>query len=91
MKVNQPFEIGSNMLIRTVTMIFTGKLEAVYEKEIVISSAAWIPETERWTVSVAKGEFREIEPYPKDAKVIIGRGSIIDAVAVSWKLPLEQK
>ena len=91
MKVNHPFKVGSNYLIRTVTMIYTGKLEAVYDKELVISSAAWIPETERWADCIATGKFREVEPYPDDAKVTIGRGAILDAVEVKWKVPREQK
>ena len=91
MKVNHPFKIGSNYLIRTVTMIYTGKLEAVYEKELVISSVAWIAETNRWKESVKEGTFSEVEPYPDDCLVTIGRGAILDATPVSWKLPREQK
>lgn len=91
MKVNHPYKIGSNYLIRTVTMIFTGKLEAVYEQELVISSASWIAETERWGDSVKNGKFKEVEPYPDNWEVTLGRGSIIDATPVSWKLPREQK
>ena len=91
MKVNHPFKIGQNYLIRTVTMIYTGKLEAVYDKELVISSVAWIAETARWADSVKDGKFNEIEPYPDDALVTIGRGAILDATPVSWKLPREQK
>jgi hypothetical protein len=91
MKVNHPFILKSNYLIRTVTMIYTGKLEAVYDKELVISSASWIAETKRWATSVKTGEFEEVEPYPDDCKVTIGRGSIIDATPVNWKLPREQK
>ena len=91
MKVNHPYKIGSNVLIRTVTMIYTGKLEAVYEKELVISSAAWIAETKRWANSVKTGEFNEVEPYPDDSLITIGRGSILDVTHVNWKLPREQK
>ena len=89
--MKQPFVIGKNYLVRTVTMIYTGKLVAVGEKELVLTRAAWIPETERWADTVAKGIFKEIEPYPDNAKVIIGRGAILDAVMVSWALPREQK
>jgi len=91
MRVNHPFEIGKNYLIRTITMIYTGKLEAVYEKELVISSASWIAETKRWADSVKTGEFEEVEPYPDDAKVTIGREAILDATTVNWELPREQK
>jgi hypothetical protein len=39
---------------------------------------------------VGKREFKEVEPFP-DGKVIIGRGSIIDAVQINIDLPREQK
>jgi len=87
----EPFEIGKNYLVRTVTMIYTGKLEAVFDKELVFSMVAWIPETERWQQSCEKGVFREVEPYPKDAKVIIGRGAVLDMFIVGWDLPVIQK
>lgn len=90
MKVNHPFQIGKNYLIRTVTMIYTGKLEAVYEKELVISSASWIAETKRWADSVKDGDFNEVEPYPDNCKVTIGRGAILDATVVNWELPRKQ-
>jgi hypothetical protein len=90
-KQNSPFQIGKDYLIRTVTMIYTGNLVDVFDKELVITNAAWIPETERWADTMAKGIFKEVEPYPKDAKVIIGRGAILDMTATTWKLPTEQK
>lgn len=86
-----PYIIGQKYLIRTVTMIYTGKLEQIFENELVLSSVAWIAETKRWTNSVLEGQFNEVEPYPKDAKVIIGRGAILDATTVEWNLPVEQK
>lgn len=85
-----PYKIGTNYLIRTVTMIYTGKLEKVYEKELLISCACWIPETNRWMQSVEKCEFKEVEPYPKDERVIIGRGAILDMVRIRV-LPTTQK
>ena len=85
-----PYEIGKNYLIRTVTMIYTGRLIDVYKNELVIEDAAWIAETERWHISVEKCEFKEVEPYPDGKKVIIGRGSLLDCVQIT-KLPREVK
>lgn len=87
----QPFKVGKNYFIRTVTMIVTGKLKAVYDNELVLTEASWIADTGRYTQAVASGDFDEVEPYPDKAELIVGRGSIIDALAVSWKLPREQK
>lgn len=89
-EAKHPYKIGANYLIRTVTMIYTGKLEEVYPGEFVITQAAWIAETARWKDCVEKGEFKEVEPYPADARVIVGRGANVDAVDVKWDLPREQ-
>ena len=88
---DSPLVIGENYLIRTVTMIYTGKLTKVYDKELVIVDASWIPETARWQQCVANGEFNEVEPYPDDAEVILNREAILDITKVNWKLPREQK
>ena len=63
MKVNHPYKIGSNYLIRTVTMIYTGKLVAVYDKELVISSASWIADTGRFADALRKAEFNEVASW----------------------------
>lgn len=90
-KNTKPFEIGKNYLIRTVTMIYTGKLVKVYDKELIITNACWIPETSRWADTIERGIFEEVEPYPVKAEVIIGRGAILDMVKVNWELPTKQK
>lgn len=83
------WEIGKNYLIRTVTMIDTGRLVAVGEHELVLEDAAWIADTGRFAQAVAKAEFGEVEPFP-DGRVIIGRGSIVDAVRIN-AVPRVQK
>ena len=84
-----PWEIGKNYLIRTVTMIDTGKLVAVGLQELVLESAAWIADTGRFTGALQTVTFSEVEPFP-EGRVILGRGSIIDAIQIP-KLPREQK
>jgi hypothetical protein len=83
------WEIGKPYLIRTVTMIDTGRLVAVTDKELVLEDAAWVADTGRFSDSVKKAEFDEVEPFP-DGKVIINRSSIIDAVIVN-KIQRSQK
>jgi hypothetical protein len=75
------FEIGQIYLIRTVTMIDVGRVVAVNEHEIVLEDAAWIADTGRFADALKSGEYNETEPFP-DGKVIVGRGSVIDAVRV---------
>jgi hypothetical protein len=84
-----PWEIGKNYLIRTVTMIDTGKLVAVGPQELVLESAAWIADTGRFTGALQTISFNEVEPFP-EGRVILGRGSVIDAIQIP-KLPREQK
>jgi hypothetical protein len=93
-KVNvkdSPLVIGENYLIRTVTMIYTGKLTKVFDKELVLIDASWIPETERWADTVKDGTFKEVEPYPDNSEVILNREAILDLTKVYWKLPRSQK
>jgi len=90
---DHPFEIGENYFIRTVTMNHTGKLVAVYEKELVLESAAWIADSKRFSDFLLKGWKHhsgvEIEPFSK--KVIIGRGAIIDMTIIDDELPTKQQ
>ena len=85
------WEVGKNYLIRTVTMTLTGKLEEVEDKELVLSSAAWIADLGRFTQAVEKGSFSEVEPFPEGKKVIVGRSAVIDAVIIDFELPRKQK
>src|SRR3990167_3501968 len=73
------WRIGANYLIRTVTMIDTGRLVAVTEHELVLEDAAWIADTGRFAQAVEKAEFGEVEPFPA-GRVIVGRGAVVDAV-----------
>ncbi len=83
------WEIGENYLIRTVTMTDTGKLVEVGEHELVLEDAAWIADTGRFSDALKSGTFSEVEPFP-EGKLIIGRGSIVDAVKIKT-LPRKQK
>jgi len=76
------WEIGEVYFIRTVTMIDTGRLVAVTEHELVLEDAAWIADTGRFTQALAEAEFGEVEPFPT-GRVLIGRGSVIDAVQIT--------
>jgi hypothetical protein len=86
-----PWNVGASYFIRTVTHHYTGKLVAVYPQELAITDAAWIADDGRFAQAVKDGAFNEIEPFPDGANVIIGRGSILDAVEVSFPIPRSQK
>ena len=76
-----PWEVGAIYLIRTVTMIDTGRLVAVTPQELVLEDAAWIADTGRFSDALKSLSFNEVEPFP-DGKVIVGRGGIIDAIKI---------
>ena len=83
---DHPYRVGALYFIRTVTHYFTGKLVKVTNMELVLTDAAWIPDTGRWSEALAKGSLNEVEPYPS-GEVIVGRGAIIDAVLWQHQAP----
>lgn len=80
-----PFVVGEKYMIRTVTMIYTGTLMQVFDKELALLDCHWIAETERWNEFISDMKTKEHESYG-ERLVIIGRGAILDACIVS-KLP----
>ena len=88
--VSHPYEVGKPYLIRTVSMIDTGRIVEVTANEIVLEDAAWIADTGRFSDALKDPDkFNEVEPFP-NGRVIINRGSIIDAVKID-KLQRSQK
>lgn len=83
-RTNNPYEIGGHYLVRTGTMIDTGTVVHVTDTEIVLKDAAWIADTGRWSDALVNPSsiFREVEPFPKGAEVIVGRTAVIDAVKI---------
>ncbi len=88
---NNPYSEGKNYIVRTVTMIFTGRLVEVWPQELVLVDAAWIPETERYMQFVDTGAVRECEPFPEGRRLVIGRGAVLDAITLEKPLPRSQK
>lgn len=87
----EPYKVGENYFIRTVTHHHTGQLVAVHPSELVLAKCCWIADDGRFADALKSGTFNEVEPFPDGAQVIIGRGSIVDAVIFSAKLPTSQK
>lgn len=85
-----PYRLGKNYFIRTVTHHHTGQLVAVTEHELVLEKAAWIADDGRFTQALATSTFSEVEMFPAGRQVIVGRGSVVDAVEIDT-LPTTQK
>lgn len=83
---SHPYQIGKNYLIRTVTMIQTGRLVEVTNQELVLEDVAWIADTGRFNEALKNGTLNEVEPFPS-GRVIVGRGSVIDACEWNHALP----
>jgi len=84
-----PYVVGEKYLIRTVTHYYTGQLTSVYDNELVLDTAAWIPDTGRFYDAIKTGNVNEVEPII--GPLIVGRGAIVDVI--EWKnvLPCSQK
>lgn len=83
--------IGTDYFIRTVTHYFTGRLVWVGDKEIVLEKVSWIADTGKFSEFVNGKTVNEVEPFPSNSTVIIGRGSIIDMTKRIGCLPLSVK
>ena len=84
-----PFEVGKQYLIRTVTHIQTGACVKIQGAFVWLDNAAWIADTGRFNDCLKHGKFNEVEPYPNG--VCVNTGSIIDFVLFEGDLPTEQK
>lgn len=90
-KCGNHYPVGKNVVVRTVTMIYTGRLELVTDTDLVLVDCSWIPETERFMQFVADGAVRECEPYPDGLPVYINRGALLDMCELRKDLPRSQK
>lgn len=84
-----PYQVGKSYFIRAVTHYYTGKLVWASDKELVLDTCAWVADTGLFANAVKSGTLKEVEPMGDG--VIVSRGAIVDAVAVTWDLPTERK
>lgn len=85
------YPVGKNVIVRTVTMIFTGVLDSVTDTDLILTSCSWIPDTERYMDFVALGKVKECEPYPDTLPVFVNRGALLDMCELKSPLPRDQK
>lgn len=85
------YPVGKNVIVRTVTMIYTGRLESVTSSDLVLVDCSWIPETARYMQFVADCAVKECEPYPDGLQVFINRGALLDMCELRKDLPRSQK
>ncbi len=82
---------GKKVFIRTVTLYFTGEIEQITSREIVLKDAAWVADTKRFADFLKDGprSDSEIEPYPDG--VVINREVVIDISPWKHDLPRVQR
>lgn len=81
--------VGMVVFIRTVTMYYTGKIEAITASDIKLVDAAWIADTGRFNEFLKSGKFNECEPFP--SWVVVPRGCIVDVAPWTHPLPSSVK
>lgn len=87
---NSAYEIGGKYFFRTVTHIVTGRLLSIHDDGLVVTDAAWVADTGRYADAISSCKFKEVEPYPKGARVVVNFAAMIDAACIET-LPDAQK
>jgi hypothetical protein len=77
--------IGKNVLIRTVTHYFTGRVVSESNRWIALEDAAWVADTGRFGEALKTGKLSEVEPYPGPCLVSIG--AVVDVSPWPFDLP----
>lgn len=84
-----PWEIGEKYFVRCATYHYLGRLEALTDRELVLSDASWVADSGRFGKALSGGEVAEVEPYPD--KVILNREAVVDASIWLHALPRAAK
>lgn len=84
--------IGKSVLIRTSAHYYIGFVEAVTDSDIVLSSASWVADTDRWNKALTTGVLSDIEPFLVEhflGRCLVFRGGCIDLR--EWTHPLPEE
>jgi len=76
--------IDQAVIIRTVTLYYTGRLVEYDDQWLVLDDAAWVADTGRWAKALETGQLTEVEPYP--GRCLVATGAVIDVSP--WPHPL---
>ena len=84
-KSKNPIAVGNAVLVRAVTLYYTGRIVEITKDEIVIDDACWIADTGRFEIALRTGVVNECEPFIDP--VAVGRGAIVDVTLWKHALP----
>jgi len=79
--------LGKNVVIRSVTYHYIGRLALVCSDALVLEDASWLACSVRWGEGLRTGKVDEVEPYPGECTV--SSGAIIDVSPWDHDLPRE--
>lgn len=77
---------GKKVFVRTVTLYYTGRVETLTDRWLVLSECAWVTDSGRFNEALATGKLSEVEPYPEGA-VWINVGAVVDVSEWTHDLP----
>lgn len=84
-----PIRVGNPVLIRAVTLYYTGRIVEITKDELVLDEACWIADTGRFENALRTGAVNEAEPFIDP--VAVGRGAIVDVTHWKHALPRSVK
>lgn len=76
--------LGMPVIIRTISMYYTGIIQQMSGTDIVLTKASWIADTGDWEQCLNNGSLSESVQYPYD--VLVNRAMIVDVTY--WPHPL---
>lgn len=83
--------VGATVFCRTITYHYTGEVVAVTDRWLVLTHAAWVADSGRFSGALAAGTLNEVEPYPGDGVVCLALAAIVDVCPWAHPLPRTQK
>jgi hypothetical protein len=81
--------IGKNVLVRAVTLYYTGRLAAIDDGFLLLEEASWVADTGRFHQALTNGTLNEVEPYP--GACYVSAGAVVDVSEWLHELPRKQK
>lgn len=81
------YQLGEDYVLRTVTMIYLGKLKEETSDALILEDCAWIPDTSRWSEFLQGKKPNEMEPYSED--VTVYKGALLDSTKMKNKIKRE--
>lgn len=86
---NTGFKIGTAYLIRTVTMMYAGRVVDITNFSIELEKSSWVADSGRYSQALTDGTLSEVEVYPAGNFVTLG--SIVDFAVWNHELPTTTK